>query len=357
MNTITTLQERLKQKNIDALLVSTPSNVRYLSGFSSPEDGVVYVSQDEAILYTDGRYTAQAAEEVAIKVDIRNRRDYYAHIAKDKLGGRVLAFEQEHLSYGAVERLQKELAEAKQPVARASKDLIESLRLRKSPQEIELLRQAAALTDKAFEHILNFIKVGVSEVELALELEAYMRKAGAEGKSFDFIVASGVRGAMPHGTASQKTLQTGELITFDFGAKVDGYHADMTRTVALGELSDAHTQMYHDVLESQVAALQACKAGITGKALDAVARDILKAKGHGEAFAHSLGHGVGLDIHEGPGLSQYSEDVVLEPGMAVTIEPGIYYVGDTGLRIEDLVVVTEDGCERLSHSTKELLHL
>ncbi|MEZ4632784.1 MAG: M24 family metallopeptidase [Deinococcales bacterium] len=235
--------------------------------------------------------------------------------------------------------------------------LVAKERLYKQPHEAEKLRQAAALTDEAFSHILNVIKPGMKEVEVALELERYIRVAGAEGKSFDFIVASGHRSAMPHGAASQKTIQKGDLVTIDFGAVVDGYHADMTRTFAVDKIKDSHRHIYDSVLMAQEAALKAITPYKKGKEIDEVARNILKEQGLGDYFSHGLGHGVGLEIHEAPSLSPLKEDEILEPHMTATIEPGAYIPGDAGVRIEDLVIITEDGYERLSHSDKHFLEL
>lgn len=347
---LTHIREALADIGAEALLVTHPANVRYLSGFRAPEDGRVLVSYEDAVLVTDGRYTAQAAEESRLPVEIF-QDSWTAHIGA-KLGGRSLAFEAENVTYALFETLQEKLKGTLRP----TEGLIAELRLIKTLDEIELLRQAAKVTDDAFTHILEVIRAGRSEVEVALELERFMRAAGAEGAAFDIIVASGYRSAMPHGTASSKRIETGELVTLDFGAKLEGYHADMTRTVAVGELTEAHTKLYNAVLRAQEAAVQALAPGKTGKEMDAVARDSLTEDGLGEYFSHSLGHGVGLEIHEGPRLSKLS-DGVLEPGMSVTLEPGAYIPGDAGVRIEDLAMLTETGFELLSHSPKELITL
>ena len=345
---LTRIREAFADTGAEALLVTEPANVRYLSGFRAPEDGRVLVTYEGAVLVTDGRYTAQAGEESRLPVEIF-QDSWTEHLAA-KLGGRSVAFEAENVTYALFETLQGKLTGALRP----TEGLVAELRLIKTLDEIELLRQAAKLTDDAFTHILDFIRAGRSEVEIALELERFMRAAGAEGAAFDIIVASGHRSAMPHGTASSKLIETGELVTLDFGAKLGGYHADMTRTVAVGDLTDAHTKLYGAVLRAQAAALSALAPGKTGKELDAVARDSLTQDGLGEYFSHSLGHGVGLEIHEGPRLSRLSENV-LQPGMSVTIEPGAYIPGDAGVRIEDLAVITETGFELLSHSPKELI--
>ena len=342
------IREALADHGAEALLVTEPANVRYLSGFRAPEDGRILVTFESAVLVTDGRYVAQAGEESKLPVEIF--QDSWTDHLKANLGRRTLAFEAENVTYALFETLQK-LGKL-----RPTEGLVAELRLLKTPDETELLRQAATLTDDAFTHILDFLRAGRSEVAVALELERFMRERGAEGPSFETIVASGTRSAMPHGTASSKIIEAGDLVTLDFGALVDGYHADMTRTVAVGELTDAHAQLYGAVLRAQEAAVAALAPGKTGKELDAVARDSLTQDGLGERFSHSLGHGVGLEIHEGPRLSRLSENV-LEPGMSVTIEPGAYIPGDAGVRIEDLAMITETGFELLSHSPKELIKL
>ncbi len=346
---LTRIREALTGYGAEALLVTEPANVRYLSGFRAPEDGRILVTLEHATLVTDGRYVAQAGEESRLPVEIFE--DSWTDHVKTKLGRRTLAFEAENVTYALFETLQKKLGKL-----RPTEGLVAELRLIKTPDEIELLRQAATLTDAAFTHILDFIRVGRSEVAVALELEHFMRERGAEGPSFETIVASGYRSAMPHGTASSKLIEVGDLVTLDFGALVDGYHADMTRTVAVAELTDAHAQLYGAVLRAQKAAVAALAPGQSGKEMDAVARDSLTQDGLGEYFSHSLGHGVGLEIHEGPRLNRLAENI-LKPGMSVTIEPGAYIPSDAGVRIEDLAMITETGFELLSHSPKELIAL
>lgn len=344
------VRERLAETGAEALLVTHPANVRYLSHFQTPEDGRVLITNDEAVLITDGRYIAQAGEESSLPVEIFET-SWVAHLGA-RLGGRTLAFEAESVTYALYEDIGEKLGQALLP----TRGLVAALRLVKTPDEIEKLRQAAKVTDDAFAHILGFIAPGRSEVEVALELERFMREAGAEGVSFETIVASGARSAMPHGTASSKLIETGDLVTLDFGAVVEGYHADMTRTLAVGALSSAHEAMYAAVLRAQEAALAALAPGKTGRELDAVARDSLTQDNLGQYFSHSLGHGTGLEIHEGPRLAKTSEQI-LEPGMSVTVEPGAYIPGDAGVRIEDLAIITDGGFERLSHSPKELITL
>ena len=339
----------LAEQDLDALFVTNPPNVRYLSHFSSPDDGTVLVLPDAVVLLTDGRYTAQADEESAIPFEIvANADDTVARLTR----GLRLGVESDHIT---VKRF-KAIGELRGEEPRTSVGIVSRLRMVKSPAEIDLLREAARLTDVGFQAALAFMRAGVTEIDVALELERAMRAAGADGPSFETIVASGVRGAMPHGTASQKALQDGDLVTLDFGACYRGYHADMTRTVGIGSVGAEERRMYQAVLEAQVAAVAAVAPGRSGSELDSVARDILTGQGLGEYFSHSLGHGTGLHIHEDPRLSQRSTDV-LAPGMIVTVEPGVYIPGFTGLRIEDLLLVTRAGHEVLSHSPKELITL
>lgn len=350
---LTALREQFAEAGIDALLVTTPANVRYLSNFATPQDGMVLVTNEDAVLLTDGRYTAQASQESWLTVDILSgqaRRDWQAYVSQ--LAGGTLGIEAAAMTVAEYQAFEDKTETKPTP----TRNLVENLRLRKSPEEIALLRDAAKLTDEAFTHILNVIRPGAKEVEVALELERYMRAHGADDKSFDIIVASGVRSAMPHGVASQKFVEKGELVTLDFGAQIGGYHADMTRTVAVGKPSDAHVKMYEMVLEAQVKALNAVAPHKDGKDIDGVARAVFQQADMGQYFSHSLGHGVGLEIHELPSLS-HLRSFTLEPGMTATIEPGVYIPGDAGVRIEDLVVVTEDGFELLSHSDKTLLEL
>ena len=345
------LRQAFAQLGADALLVSSPGGVRYLSGFSSPEDGRVLLTEDSVTLVTDGRYTAQAQAESRIPVHITNfsseRLPQVAELAK----GKKLAVEAEHLTVADYKTLQDALEHIL-----PTKGLVEELRIVKTAAELDQLREAARLADDAFTHILTFIKVGKSEVEVALELEAYLRRAGAERISFDITVASGERGAFPHGGATAKILENGNLITLDFGAVVGGYHSDMTRTVALGEVSEAHEALHAAVLAAQKAALAEIKAGVDAKAVDAAARDLLTGQNLAQYFSHSLGHGVGLDVHEAPTLTP-RKSFILQENMCVTVEPGVYIPGDTGVRIEDLVIVQASGYENLCQSDKSLIKL
>ena len=347
--TLESVRSAMSEHEVDALLVTNPPNVRYLTGFSSPEDASVLVLPDKAVMLTDGRYTAQAQEEALLPYEIVTSAD--SRIA-DLANGLRLGVEAEHITLKRNRELTEKLEAAPKPL----EQIVAQLRVVKRSDEIELLREAARITDAAFSSILDFIEEGVTEVEVALELERSMVLAGADGAAFEIIVASGIRGAMPHGTASQKKIAAGDLVTMDFGALYRGYHADMTRTVAVGEIGAEEKRLYDAVLEAQKRGVAAVRPGRSGRAVDAIARDYLAEQGLAKSFPHSLGHGTGLQIHEEPRLSQRSDDV-LQPGMIVTVEPGVYVLGFTGLRIEDLVLVTEDGHEVLSHSPKNLIKL
>ena len=230
---------------------------------------------------------------------------------------------------------------------------VEKIRLIKTDEELDLIIKACEIADQSYEYILTYVKAGMTELEVKNELEAHMTSLGASGPSFDTIVASGHRGALPHGVASDKVIEDGDMVTLDFGAWYKGYASDITRTFAVGSVSPEMEEIYNIVLESQLKSLDEIKAGMTGKEADSIARDVISAKGHGEHFGHSLGHGLGLEVHELPGLSQKST-MTLEPGMVITIEPGIYVDGLGGVRIEDDAVVTEKGLKKLTHSSKKL---
>ncbi len=341
-----TLRPAMLEAGVDALWISQPENLRYLSGFSSPEDAKLLITPGGATLYTDGRYTVQAAQEVDLPVHIARPPATLEHAAAQLRGLRV-GFEAAHLSVAAHQELQQHW----QAELVALGGLVEQLRLIKAPAELESIRAAQNIADTAFAQILPQIKHGAREVDIAWALEDAMRQLGAEAPAFETIVASGVRGALPHGRASQKVLQEGELVTLDFGARVGGYHSDMTRTLALGEVSESLKRIYNAVLDAEEAALSAIRPGLRAADLDAVARGVLGGLDLADAFTHSLGHGVGLHIHEGPGLRSTSDEV-LAAGMVITVEPGVYIEHLGGVRIEDLVLVTEQGSEVLSRSPK-----
>ncbi|GAA6733431.1 Xaa-Pro peptidase family protein [Thermus oshimai] len=341
------LRELLERLGLDALYITKPQNVRYLSGFPHPEDAEVLLTEEGAFLLTDPRYP-EAERESRLPAKVLKREEKAALLSG--LRGRV-GFEAAHLPYARLMAL-REMA----PVEWVpTEGAIEALRLKKAPEEVEAIRRAQALAERAFHHALTLLKPGVRERDVALEIEYFLKKEGAEGAAFPPIVASGVRGALPHAGASEKALEGGELVTLDLGARVAGYASDMTRTVALGEVDGPLKEAFFAVLEALESALELIKPGVEAKAVDARAREVLKARGLDRYFVHSLGHGVGLEVHEAPALSPYSGQgpgphlgLVLEPGMVVTVEPGVYLPGVGGVRIEELVLVTEGGIELLS---------
>ena len=349
----TTLWAAMQRAGLDALWVSRPENIRYLSGFASGEDAKLLVRSDTATLYTDARYTVQAGEQSHFPAHIARPPATLEHAASVVIGLRV-GFEADHLTVSELENLRQHWQTGERPATLvSSQGLVEGLRLIKTDGEVAEIRAAQTIADLAFDSVRPSILPGVREDHIAAQLEAFMRGLGATS-AFDITVASGPRGAMPHGAASARVIGENELVTVDFGAKLNGYHSDMTRTVATGNPSEELRRLYRAVLEAEEAAVQAIRPGAKCSDLDKLARDVLSAHGLGEYFAHSLGHGVGLAVHEGPGLRAASSEV-LEAGMVVTAEPGVYLPGVGGVRIEDLVLVTPGGHEVLSRSPKETL--
>ncbi|MED5077028.1 Xaa-Pro peptidase family protein [Geobacillus stearothermophilus] len=353
MEKLERLRALLEEQHLDGLLVTNGCNRRYITGFTGTA-GVALVSRQGAVFITDFRYVEQAAKQVEGFEIVQHSGPIVDEIAKQvkRLGIKTLGFEQEHVTYAAYKAYEEAIDAELAPTSH----VVEKLRLIKSGAEIKILKEAAEIADAAFAHILSFIRPGVKEIEVANELEFFMRKQGASSSSFDTIVASGYRSALPHGVASEKTIERGELVTLDFGAYYKGYCSDLTRTVAVGQVSAELQTIYGIVLEAQQRGMRGIKAGMTGKEADALTRDYIREQGYGDYFGHSTGHGIGLEIHEGPTLSARS-DAVLEPGMVVTVEPGIYIPGLGGVRIEDDAVITADGNEALTHSPKELIIL
>ena len=336
---------------LDAVLITDIRNIRYLCGFSGTE-GALLISRGAAWFLCDSRYTAQARAEV-LGADVREctlRLETLYALAVEN-GFKRIGFEASHTSVTAFRKLAGVFSGIELIELGA---VLDNVRLCKDASEIELLSSVAILASKSLESVLNLIKPGVLESEIALELEFEMRRRGADGRAFDFIVASGVRGAMPHGGASDKAIQSGELVTIDFGALKDAYHSDETVTVACGEPGPRAREIHAIVKAAHDLAIEQVRPGLGCKELDAVARDHIRERGYGEYFGHGLGHGVGLEIHEMPTLSPRSE-AVLKEGMVITIEPGIYIPGFGGVRIEDTLVVTSDGYRILTSADKQLL--
>jgi Xaa-Pro aminopeptidase len=348
------IQDLLIAEKLDALLIFGLPNIRYLCGFTGT-DGVLLIQPNESVFLTDSRYFAQAQKQV-------NADHIYCYKNKLKtvadnlsLGGcKRVGFDAEVLSVALFEELNT-LADDSLNWCPLSRQL-QPLRGVKTAAELISLQSAANLNHQAFDLVLPLIQPGITERVIALELEFALKRLGGESNAFDFIVASGVRGALPHGVASNKKLLPGELITIDFGTRIDGYHSDETVTLAIGGVDRKLRQIYDIVLEAHDSALAAIQSGMAICDLDAVARDYIESKGYGKYFGHSLGHGVGLEVHEYPAVSARSGQRLVE-GMVITIEPGIYIPDIGGVRIEDTVVVTGDGFEALTSIPKQFKQL
>lgn len=349
------VRSAMKEGQVDALLISKPENRAYLSGFTGSA-GWLLITQQDAYLITDFRYVEQAAAEAplfTVRKPESTPQALIAELCQQAQAARV-GIEGDFVTVDDFAAYRQALA---QQELVSITGLVEALRMVKDADELALMRRAAEITDQAFQHVLGFIRPGVTEREVALELEFTMKRLGAQGLAFETIVASGERSSLPHGQPTDRVIRQGDLVTMDFGALYQGYCADMTRTVMVGEPSAKQREIYEIVLEAQKRGVAACRAGITGKELDEVCRSYIREKGYGENFGHGTGHGVGRFIHEGPKVNARGEQDVLQAGMVVTIEPGIYLPGWGGVRVEDMVVVTETGCEVLSKSPKELIIL
>lgn len=353
------LRSHLEHESVDLFVALRPANVRYLTGFDRVFDeepgSLAIVEADRAYVITDSRFetAARAAAEggpweIVISAQ-EPLRALIGMIAEQGVGTVAAESSMPH-------RLFELLSSDSGADVISTDGWVEKLRAVKDAEEIERIERAQALTDQAFEHILSFVAAGRSELEIALELEFFMRRNGSEGVAFPPIVASGPNSAMPHAGVTERILAEGDFLKLDFGARVDGYCADMTRTIAIGTADDRQREIYETVLAANLAGLLALSAGVAGSEVDAAARRVIVDAGFGERFGHGLGHGVGLEVHEGPSLSARATELL--PAMAVvTVEPGVYLPGFGGVRIEDLVVVEEGGCRVLTRSPKELIEV
>lgn len=353
MSRVEKLRIRMQEQGLDAMLITSPYNLRYMSHFTGTT-GLAVVTLEKAFFVTDFRYTEQVAKQAIGYEIIQNKGPIYDEVVNivRSNGIEALGFEEDFVTFSTFEALEDMMPCDLVPVS----GMMEALRLIKEPAEIATIKKACSISDAAYEHILGVVKPGMTEIEVANELDFYMRKLGASGVSFETIVASGVRSAMPHGVASSKVIEQGDFITIDFGCYYDGYVSDMTRTFALGEPDPKLKEIYQIVLEAQLKVIDAAKPGVTGAQLDTIARDHIASHGYGEAFGHSTGHGIGLEIHESPAISAKS-DYTLVPGNVITDEPGIYLPGIGGVRIEDDLVITETGNEIICTPSKELIVL
>ncbi len=350
---IEALQSRLGKS--EAFLVVSPANRRYLTDFES-SDGYLFITKKEAVLLADGRYIEAASDKAKGCTDIQLLKRAALQLPKLAQNARVSRIYTESASLSVSEFSALEKIFACPVLAKKTDSEIAALRRQKNKEEKERIITAQRIAEKAFEHILTFIKPGVTEKDIRLELEYYMLKNGADGLSFETIAISGKNTSMPHGVPSDKKIESGEFVTMDYGALYKGYHSDMTRTVAVGSVSDEMAKVYSTVLKAQKACLKVLKPGTACKDADAAARKVITDAGYGNFFTHSTGHGVGIDIHERPTLSVRSKDT-LAPGDVVTDEPGIYIPGKFGVRIEDMVYITEKSHVNLTKSPKELIIL
>ncbi|RQW77584.1 MAG: aminopeptidase P family protein [Geobacter sp.] len=352
-NRFSSARRHLERFGVDTILFLGLPNIRYLTGFTG-SDGVLVLGAEEGWFLTDSRYTTQASMEVsgARVIEYRSKTEGIAALLNAETVKKA-GFEAEHTTVSYLKALAEALPGVELLPIGAELD---DLRIIKSVDELQLLARCAEIASEALIGVLATINAGASEREVALALEFAMRRAGADDKSFDFIVASGSRGALPHGKASDKIIQSGELVTIDFGAIYEGYHSDETVTVAVGTPDNRQKEIYSTVKEAHDMAMEAVRPGISLKELDDVARRFIEERGYGAYFGHGLGHGVGLEVHEKPTVS-FRSDQRAEEGMVFTIEPGIYIPGWGGVRIEDTVVVTMDGCRPLSKVPKQLMIL
>jgi Xaa-Pro aminopeptidase len=354
-----TIQKILQGLKADALFLTDAANMRYLTGFTG--EGYVYLSENQALVVTDSRYTIAAKEECpGCSVVEWKRKEYYAPLqrALKEDAVSVLGIEDEVMTLSEYEKLQGKLKSAgleaieTEPLGAA----VKNCRAVKTEEEIRKIEEAEAIGDRAFARLIPVLKAGMTEKQVAAHLEFFMKEEGADGFSFETIAAFGVNSAMPHAVPGDTVLEEGGFLTMDFGCIHEGYCSDMTRTVVIGKANEKQKDIYDLVRTAQQAALDGIRPGMTGMEADALARTIIEEAGYGRNFGHSLGHSVGLEIHELPGFSP-SEETVIKPGMVITVEPGIYIENFGGVRIEDVIVVTDCGCRNLTHSPKELIEI
>lgn len=353
MNRIENLRALLDEQNLDGFFMTHLPNIRYFTGFSGSSAYVLF-TKDKNYFITDFRYKNQSAFEVKGYEIIIN---YNFSIEVEKIinscGLKNIGVEASRMSLSSLKNL-----EEKNPAAKfhAVNEQIEKLTMAKTAEEITSLKKAVEISDKTFSKMLEFIKPGMSELDVAAELTYTHLKLGAQKNSFDPIVASGIRGALPHGIASDKKIEKGDMVTLDFGCIYNGFCSDVTRTVAVGEPRDEMKKIYQIVLDSQLLAIMNAKSNSSSKALDAVARDYISSKGYGANFGHGLGHGLGIEVHEAPSVSARNDSQLVSNSI-ITIEPGIYVENLGGVRIEDDVLITNGSCEVLNKSPKELIIL
>ncbi len=346
------VRQTMLKEGITALYVTKPENRFYLSGFTGTS-GSLIITMDEAILITDFRYREQAIEQSTHTRVVVATGSYLNTIAEIGENSDLNQFgvEGSHITYQHFQFLKDNL---KKYNILPLYNFLEKIRIIKDTDEVAKLAKAAALADKTMDMIFPLIKEGISEKELSLEIEFFFKRNGAQALAFNMIVASGTRSAMPHGTATNKKLMVGELLTMDFGALLDGYNSDITRTVAVGSKDKKMNELYKIVLEAQLTGIEKVREGVLASEVDKATREVIQRYGYGDFFGHSTGHGIGLEIHENPKLSG-NDSTILKNGMVITVEPGIYLPGWGGIRIEDTVLVEDNGYSLLTATPKEHL--
>lgn len=356
MNTrIKKLQSELKKQDLDGVIVSHLPDIRYLSGFSGSA-GTLFVARKKVYFLTDGRYETQVAEELPKGVEVFIDRAHFRRLKDEKIvqKGMTVGFQSQYTTVAAYEGIASTFK--KKVKLKPVGGMIRNLTAIKTDEEVEHVKKAANIAVKVFREVLELVKPGMREIEVAMEISYLGRKYGSEGDAFDIIVASGPRSALPHGRATDKKLENGELVTLDFGCIWNGFNSDMTRTFAVGEPGEEARKVYEIVYNSEREGVKQAKAGMKAQELDAVCRKVIDAAGYGDAFTHSTGHGLGIEVHEYPPVAQRSPDeVVLLPGMIVTIEPGIYLPNKFGVRIEDDVLIEKNGCRELTSASRKLI--
>jgi len=349
---VAALRKGLQKKKLDAFIISHLPNIQYLTGFTG-SNCLLLITDDASIFLTDFRYNEQIQSEVTADEKIIGKGSLIEFAAKKKIfqNYKRIGFEEDYLSVTDFETLEKAIGKKRLV---ATQNSVEKLRSVKDGQEIGLIAKAVEISDSVFKKILGILKPGISELDISAEISYLHKKLGAEGDAFEVIVASGERGALPHGRASEKKIASGEFVTLDFGCVYRGYHSDMTRTAAVGTPTDEMKKVYKIVFDAQRKAVESMKEKVSAKKIDSAARNYIASQGYGKYFGHSLGHGVGLEIHEHLRLSQTGKNI-LQAGNVVTVEPGIYLPKKFGVRIEDIVVVRSNGAETLTTSSKELI--
>ena len=354
MNHIAKIAEKLADYGLDAMLITSESGERYALGFHG--EGLLLVTREDAHYTTDGRYIEAAREQITgAKVNLVSAGNGHLDQARAYIEAHNLhnvGFESGAMTVDAHRRY----AQALPCILTPAQSLLDDLRASKDEEELAVMRRAQAITDEAFKAVLDYIKAGMTEQEVAARLVYEMMRRGAEKVSFDPIVASGPNGSRPHAVPTDRKLEHGDFITMDFGCKVGGYCSDMTRTVALGHPTEEMEKVYQTVLEAQKAGINAARAGVAGKEVDAAARRVIEEAGYGDYFSHGFGHSLGIDIHESPNASP-SENRELPEGAVISAEPGIYFPGRFGVRIEDVLILKKDGCEDITRSPKQLIVL